>query len=77
MRPAFKLTKRANNFYTESQLELLKDLYLTYRNRGGVLSFAQFALIPVNKNPGDMTNERGEWTKFIRQKLAYEWDKIK
>ena len=66
-----------NEFYTGAQFELLKDTYCTYRNRNGKLSFADFAMIPINKNEGDMTNERGEWAKYIRHKLAHEWDEIK
>lgn len=72
-----KTTKQIYSFYTEQQLDTIKDIYITYDNRGGELEFTPFAMIPINKNPGDMTHERGEWTKFIRNKLAYEWDSMK
>lgn len=68
--------KLFNEFYTESQFDLIKDIFCTYYNRDGILRFAQFAMIPIKKDPGDITNERGEWTKFIRSKLAHEWDDI-
>lgn len=63
-------------FYTDSQFDLIKDIFCTYTNRGGVLHFWKFAMIPINRDPGDMTNEHGEWTKFIRKKLAYEWNSM-
>ena len=62
------------DFYTDSQFNLIKDIFCTYYNRGGILNFSEFAHIPINKNPGDITNERGEWTKYIRNKMAHEWD---
>lgn len=65
-----------NEFYTEAQFNLIKDTFCTYHHRNGALSFADFAMIPINKDPGDMSNERGFWTKFIRDKLAHEWDDI-
>lgn len=70
-------TKQIYAFYSEPQLDAIKDIYITYFNRGGELKFTPFAMIPINKDPGDMTNERGEWTKYIRTKLAHEWDSIK
>lgn len=72
-----KTTKQIYSFYTEQQLDTIKDIYITYDNRGGELEFRQFAMIPINKDPGDMNHERGEWTKFIRNKLAHEWDSMK
>ena len=66
-----------NEFYTNGEFNLIKDTYCRYHNRNGTLSFADFAMIPINKDEGDMTNERGEWTKYIRHKLAHEWDEIK
>ena len=72
-----KTMERFNEFYTDAQFDLIKDTFCTYHNRNGTLSFADFAMIPINKDAGDMTNERGEWTKFIRHKLAHEWDEIK
>ena len=71
-----KTMERFNEFYTDAQFDLIKDIFCTYYNRNGTLSFADFAMIPINKDEGDMTNERGEWTKFIRHKLAHEWDDI-
>lgn len=75
--PRANTTKQINAFYTESQLETIKDIYNTYDNRGGELEFTPFAMIAINKDPGDMTNERGEWTKFIRNRLAHEWESMK
>ena len=69
--------KLFSEFYTDAQFDLIKDIFCTYHNRGGVLQFGRFAMIPISKDPGNMTKERGEWTKFIRHKLAYEWDSIK
>ena len=77
IQPRSKATKQINAFYTETQLETLKDIYNTYDNRGGELEFTPFAMIPINKDPGDMTTEHGEWTKFIRNRLAHEWDAMK
>ena len=64
------------DFYTDSQFNLLKDIFCTYYNRGGMLSFKEFAMIPIAKTPGDITNEPGEWTKFIRNRMAYEWNSL-
>ena len=75
--PRANTTKQINAFYTESQLDTLKDIYNTYNNRGGELEFTPFAMIPINKDPGDMNNEHGEWTKFIRNRLAHEWDAMR
>lgn len=75
--PKSNRTKQIYSFYSESQLDTLKDIYNTYNNRGGELEFTPFAMIPINKDPGDMNNEHGEWTKFIRNRLAHEWDSIK
>ena len=77
LRPNVGTTKQIYAFYTEPQLETIKDIYNTYDNRGGELEFTPFAMIPINKDPGDMTNEHGEWTKFIRNRLAHEWDSMK
>ena len=66
--PTIELFK---DFYTDSQFNLLKDIFCTYYNRDGVLPFKEFAMIPINKDPGDTTNERGEWTKFIRNRMAH------
>ena len=71
-----KTMKLFNDFYTEAQFNLIKDTFCTYHNRNGALSFEAFAMIPINKDAGDMSNERGFWTKFIRDKLAHEWDDI-
>ena len=75
--PKARATKQIYSFYTEPQLETIKDIYNTYDNRGGELEFTPFAMIAINKDPGNMTNEHGEWTKFIRNRLAYEWDSMK
>ena len=60
------------DFYTDSQFNLIKNIFCTYYNRGGVLPFKEFAMIPFAKDPGDITNEHGEWTKYIRAKMAYD-----
>lgn len=75
--PRANTTKQIYSFYTESQLDAIKDIYNTYDNRGGKLEFTPFAMIPINKDPGDMTDEHGEWAKFIRNRLAHEWDAMK
>ena len=75
--PRANATKQINTFYTETQLDTIKDIYNTYNNRGGELEFTPFAMIPINEDPGDMNNEHGEWTKFIRNRLAREWDSMK
>ena len=77
LQPRAETTKQIQAFYTDSQLKTLKDIYNTYDNRGGELEFKHFAMIPINKDPGDMTGEHGEWTKFIRNRLAHEWDSMK
>ena len=77
LQPRATMTKQILSFYTEPQLETIKDIYNTYDNRGGELEFTPFAMIPINKDPGDMTHEHGEWTKFIRNRLAHEWDSMK
>ena len=77
LQPRSKWVKQIYSFYTEPQLETIKDIYNTYDNRGGELEFTPFAMIPINKDPGDMTNEHGEWTKFIRNRLAREWESMK
>ena len=77
IRPKSKITEQINAFYSEPQREMIQDIYNTYDNRGGELGFTPFAMIPINKDPGDMTDEHGEWTKFIRNRLAHEWDSMK
>ena len=67
---------RVASYYSEYALECLYKIFCTYRDRGGMLKFSEFAYIPINKNPGDMTNEHGEWTKFVRNKMAHEWDSM-
>ena len=77
LQPKSKMAKQIYSFYTAPQLDTIKDIYNTYNNRGGELEFTPFAMIPINKDPGDMNNERGEWTKFIRNRLAHEWNSMK
>lgn len=72
-----KLTKRAAGFYTDAQLQLMRELFATYINRGGVLQWETFVTIPMNCDEGDLSCEKGSWTKYIRTKLAHEWDAIK
>ena len=64
------------NFYTDAQFSLIKDIFCTYFNRGGILQFREFAMIPINRDPGNMTDEHGKWTTFIRNKMAYEWNSL-
>ena len=69
--PTMELFKE---FYTDSQFNLIKDIFCTYFNRGGRLLFRNFAMIPINRDPGkNLEAEHGEWTKFIRNRMAYEW----
>ena len=77
LQPRRKETQQIYSFYTVPQFDTIRDIYNTYNNRGGELEFTPFAMIPINKDPGDMTNEHGEWTKFIRNRLAHEWDSMK
>ena len=77
LQPRRKETQQIYSFYSAPQFDVIKDIYNTYDNRGGELEFTPFAMIPINKDPGDMTNEHGEWTKFIRNRLAHEWDSMK
>ena len=63
--------KLFNDFYTDLQFNLIKDIFCTYHNRGGVLPFWRFAMIPISKDPGkNLEAEHGEWTKYIRARLA-------
>jgi hypothetical protein len=71
--PTMELFK---NFYTDLQFDLIKDIFCTYYNRGGVLRFVPFAMIPITKNAGSIKLERGAWTKYIRGKLANGWDDL-
>lgn len=64
------------DFYTDSQFNLIKDIFCTYYNRGGILQFRKFANIPIKKDAGNITIEHGEWNKYIRNKLANEWDDL-
>ena len=63
-------------FYADSQFDSLKEIFVTYHNRGGRLHFREFAKIPISRDPGDITRERGEWTKFIRKRMAYDWNAL-
>ena len=65
------------DFYTDAQFNLIKDIFCTYYNRDGVLPFKEFAMIPLTHDPGDITNETGEWAKYIRNKMAHEWNSMK
>jgi hypothetical protein len=65
-----------NEFYTESQFNLIKDIFITYHNRGGVLPFVDFAMIPIKKDVWNIEKERGAWCRYIRRKLANEWNDI-
>ena len=66
----FKQYRVARN-YSEYTFERLYKIFCTYRDRGGILNFNEFAYIPINKNPGrDLEAEPGTWPKYIRVHLA-------
>ena len=57
--------------YADKTFEALYEIFYTYRNRGGILNFSDFAYIPIKKNPGkNLDQEPGVWTKGIRNSLA-------
>ena len=57
--------------YSDSTFRALYEIFVTYRNRGGILSFTDFANIPIKKDPGEnLEDEPGYWTKGIRTSLA-------
>ena len=57
--------------YADKTFEALYEIFVTYRNRGGILSFTDFANIPIKKDPGkNLEDESGIWTKGIRTSLA-------
>ena len=64
-------TYEVANHYADKTFEALYEIFCAYRNRGGVLSFSEFAYIPIKKNPGkNLDQEPGFWTKGIRNSLA-------
>ena len=66
----FKTYKVASH-YADKTFEALYEIFVTYRNRGGILSFTDFANIPIKKDPGEnLDQEPGFWTKGIRTSLA-------
>ena len=66
----FKQYRVARN-YSEYMFERLYKIFCTYRDRGGILNFNEFAMIPINKNPGhNLESEPGTWPKYIRERLA-------
>ena len=57
--------------YSNPTFEHMYDIFCTYRNRGGILPFSEFAYIPIKKDPGkNLDQEHGIWTKGIRNNLA-------
>ena len=57
--------------YADKTFEALYEIFCTYRNRGGILPFNEFAYIPIKKNPGENLDQEPEfWTKGIRNSLA-------
>ena len=57
--------------YSNPTFEYMYDIFCTYRNRGGILNFSDFANIPIKKDPGkNLDQETGVWTKGIRTSLA-------
>ena len=57
--------------YADKTVEALYEIFCAYRDRGRILSFSEFAYIPIKKNPGkNLDQEPGFWTKGIRNSLA-------
>lgn len=56
--------------YSEDALKKLFEIYLEYHDKGGILEVWQFAEIPITHDAGDISIETGEWTKWIRERLA-------
>ena len=62
---------RVAQHYSEHTFERLYKIFCTYRDRGGILNFSEFAYIPINKNPGcNLEAEPGTWPKYTRERLA-------
>lgn len=64
------LQDTVKDMYTDDELKCLWDIYLTYKQRGGRLHWTRFAMIPLTHKSGDIENETGMWTKYIREHLA-------
>ena len=62
--------------YSEDTLKKLFEIYLEYRDKGGILEPWQFAEIPITYNAGDISAEPGMWTKWIRERLAEQGRKM-
>lgn len=61
----------ASQNYTDNEFNIIYDLFCTYRSRGGILNFSEFAWIPIKKDPGkNLDQEQGIWTKYIREHLS-------
>ena len=56
--------------YSEDALKKLFEIYLEYRDKGGALEVCQFAEIPITHDAGNLSIESGDWTKYIRKRLA-------
>ena len=57
--------------YCDSTFEHLYEIFITYRDCGGILNFSDFANIPIKKDPGkNLDQELGFWAKGIRTSLA-------
>ena len=64
-------TYDVSRHYADKTFEALYKIFCAYRDRGGILSFSEFAYIPIKKNPGkNLDQEPGFWTKGIRNNLA-------
>ena len=62
---------RVAKHYSEHTLERLYKIFCTYRDRGGILNFNDFAKIPINRDPGEnLEAEPATWPKYIRDRLA-------
>ena len=67
----------ASQYYTDNEFNIIYDVFCTYRSRGGILNFGEFAYIPIKHNPGnDIEYESGIWNKYIRNRLADNWNNI-
>lgn len=63
--------------YNDHEFNIIYGIFCTYRSRGGLLTFHEFASIPFKRDQGNIGDESGVWNKYIRNKLAHEWDAIK
>ena len=61
----------ASKNYTDETFNRIYDIFVTYRSRGGILNFSEFAWIPIKKDPGNnLDQETTMWTKYIREYIS-------